>query len=355
MEQYNLALAMLDLMPCPALLVKDGTIIHANPAAGDLRQLVGSRFEDVLITGRQEYRDYDSGQLNLTFQFNGQTINAAVTCTEGYQLILPELDSENPELRALALASQNLRSPLSDAMIVTEHFLPRGEENTASNPHYAKINRSLYQLQRVVSNMSDAYLYSQKPFSQMEVRCITDVMAELFERCGALIAHTGITLTYTGIDEPVYGLIDAEKLERAVENLLSNAVKFAPKNGLVDARLTRKGNMLYLTISDNGSGIRPDIRQTLFSRHLRQPGLDDSRNGLGLGLTIARSIATLHGGTLLMQPAKEQGTRFTMTIAIRSSEKDNFRSPILRIDYAGERDHALMEFSEFLPSSLYER
>ena len=63
----------------------------------------------------------------------------------------------------------------------------------------------------------------------------------------------------------------------------------------------------------------------------------------------------LHGGTVLIDHPEGAGTRITMTLAIRQAPPGNLRSPRLRIDYAGERDHGLVELADVLPASLYEK
>ena len=70
-------------------------------------------------------------------------------------------------------------------------------------------------------------------------------------------------------------------------------------------------------------------------------------------MVLVRAVATLHGGTVLIDRSKEGGTRITMTLQQRSRTESKVRSPLMRIDYAGERDHGLQELADVLPSSLY--
>ena len=92
----------------------------------------------------------------------------------------------------------------------------------------------------------------------------------------------------------------------------------------------------------------------MFSRYLRQPALEDSRYGIGLGMVLIRTAAANHGGAVLIDQPEGTGTRITMTLSIRQSKETVLRSNILRVDYAGERDHGLIELSDCLPAELYE-
>ena len=96
------------------------------------------------------------------------------------------------------------------------------------------------------------------------------------------------------------------------------------------------------------------MRGTVYSRYRRQPGMEDNRFGIGLGMVLIRSTATAHGGTVLIDHPSEGGVRLTMTLAIKQNLDSAVRASIMQVDYAGERDHSLIELSDVLPSSLYE-
>ena len=184
------------------------------------------------------------------------------------------------------------------------------------------------------------------------MRDICAVLDEIFQKAEILTAHTGIRLEYTGYPQQVYTLVDADKIERAVWNILSNAIKFTDAGETISAVLFRRGNSMYLSISDTGCGIADNLRGSIFSRYTRQPSIEDSRNGLGLGMVLIRKAAAIHGGTVLVDQQEGRGTRITVSFAVRQGEA-MLRSPRLRVDYTGERDHGLVELSGVLPARLY--
>ena len=136
-------------------------------------------------------------------------------------------------------------------------------------------------------------------------------------------------------------------------NILSNCIRFTPTGGQIQATLTRKGKRLCLTVQDSGSGIADSVRGSVFRRYLRQPAIEDSRYGLGLGMVMIRAAASHHGGAVLIDRPPQGGTRVTVTLAIRQDPVSQLRSPLLKVDYAGERDHALIELSDVLPAEFY--
>jgi signal transduction histidine kinase len=186
----------------------------------------------------------------------------------------------------------------------------------------------------------------------MQTQDINALLEELFQSSIPLVSHAGVQLQYTGLDSPVYGLVDAEKLERGVSNMLSNAVKFSPKGSCVEAKLTRRGSMLYLTVCDGSGDTSENLRGTsLHSRYRRDPGIEDGRYGIGLGMVLIRAAAAIHGGTILIEDGDR--VRMTMSIAIRQNSEGIVRTNRLLVDYAGEWDHRLIELSEVLPAELY--
>ncbi len=351
MEQNTDILQMLELISSPAFCVKDGILTAANPEAQRCGLSVGQSVMDFLLTGQQEYPKFREGCLHLTMKVAGESYGACVSRMNDFDVFVTEQDAELAQLQAMALAAQELRTPLSNIMAVAEDLFPLcGSDGDSLT---AQLNKGLYQLQRIICNMSDAYCYSRESNARLEIRDMGALWAEFFAHSIELFDHTNVNLRFIGLTEKVFSLADGEKLERAANNVLSNALKFTPTGGTVEASLTRRGNMLYLTIQNSGSGTPAELRSNLFDRFLRQPGIEDTRHGIGLGMVLIRSVAAMHGGTVLLEQTQDGGLRLTISMAICQKDDTFVYSAPLRVDYAGERDHALIELSECLPASLY--
>ena len=206
---------------------------------------------------------------------------------------------------------------------------------------------------RLISNMADAERYTGLDDPHFEKTELCSFFKEIAEKSDATLEETQVRIHYSCPETPVFTLLDRERMERAVLNLLSNAVKFSNPGHHVAIKLSRSGKFACLTVEDEGDGIAAHVQGTLCHRYMREPAIEDIRFGLGLGMTLVRSAAAAHGGTVLLQQAN--GTKVAMTMKIRNTETHELRSPALRIgDYAGGRDLGLLEFSEILPFSKYD-
>lgn len=354
MEQITDAMEMVDLMSLGAFCVKDGVIVKVNPLAASRMIRQGDLVAALLETGADQYEAFHQGTLYLTLALSGRNVGASVTRKKEFDLFVLDHDSERSDLHALGLAARELRDPLSGLMVCSSRLLSDAHDaNPQIREHLSRMNRSLYQLLRLVGNMSDAGRYSDSGTGNFELWDLRAVVAETAAKAAVLAEYTGIRLEQELHPEPIFTLMDEEKLVRALLNLLSNAMKFTPGGQSVLVRLVRRDNMVQLSVRDTGCGIPDSLRSGIFTRYNREPGLEDSRFGIGLGLVLVRSAAMLHGGTVLVDHPEGIGTRVTITLPIRPGTGKELRSPILKVDYAGELDHGLIEFSELLPSELY--
>ena len=355
MAQSNDSAGMLDLMIHPGFCVKDNLVVKTNAAADNLRIQVGTPVQKLLATGKKEYSHFTGGCLYLVLDVHGKRCSASVNRMEDMDIFL--IDQEAPEsLQVLSLAARQLRDPLTSIMSVSGDLF--SDFAASGNPHVleqlARIQRGYYQMLRIIGNMSDAERYSDERPLAPELIDITALMAETFEKANTLLKDAGINFTFSLPRSPVLGLASREMLERAVLNLLSNSLKFTPKGGSVSAALARRGNTLTLTVQDTGEGITEAVRSSIFHRYLRPSAPEDHRHGIGLGMVLVRSAAVHHNGTVLVDCPEGSGIRVTMTIAIRSNPETVVQTPRLRIDYAGELDHTLIELSQVLPPDAYE-
>ncbi|MDO5546288.1 MAG: HAMP domain-containing sensor histidine kinase [Eubacteriales bacterium] len=344
MEETKGAPDLLDLMVQPGFYVENFTIQRLNAAAEGLLLAPGMDIRPLIDAGLEEYQTFEGGCLYLRLRLSGNGVGASVTRQGGMDAFVLDTRECDSALQALSLAARELRDPLA-AIMVSAGALEGNEAQLAL------LNRGIHQMLRVIGNMSDAGRVP--PASRQETMDIDALFCEVFEKAAALAETANVTIRYQGLEKPVLCLADREQLERAALNLISNALKFAPAGGKIDASLTKCGKILRFSIRDNGPGFAQNLLGSVYNRYLRQPCIEEGRNGLGLGMVLVRSAAASHGGAVLIDQPEGGGARVSMTMAIRQNSSGILRSPVLRVDYAGEQDHALVELADCLPPSLY--
>lgn len=351
MEELSQIHTMLQLMAQPAFWVEDGVISHVNQAASRRLIEAGQPFAPMILSGGEEYEAFSAGTLYMTLSVAGRPEGARVTRMENGNMVTLAQSAGTEQLRAMAVAANILKDRLSAVMSVSERILPgvaaQGSESAAQA---AQMNHRLYQMMRTLNNMTDAVEYVQAQPGRMESIEICAFLEELLEKSATLGQQDGILLAYELPNERIFTLADTEMLERSVFNLLSNAIKLATPKTTVRAKLAHKNKRLYISISSTHPST--GSQKNMFDHYLREPGLESIHDGVGLGMVLVRSTATLHGGAVLVDQT-EDGSRVTMTLQVKSNAPNQVRSPILRFDYAGEHDHCLLELADVLSAHHY--
>ena len=347
MNRMNDLPGWLNRYSCPAFTVKENRITACNSSAEALLLTSGMDVRELLATGSEEYAAFCNGCLYLKLKTSAKGCGATVTNVEDSHLFLLDQEPEDADLRSLSLAARELRNPLSNLMIAADALMRSANET--QQEQLARLNRSLHQIHRLVNNMSDAG--RSDLLTPAGIHDWNRLFHDVFEKISSQLEGTKVQLTYEGLSQSVYGLANEGQLERAVLNIVSNAMKFMSEGGTIHARLTQHGNMLQLTVQDSGSGIAENVLGTVFTRYQRQPGIEDSRYGIGLGMVLIRSAAADHDGTVLIDCPEGKGTRITMTMAIRQ-DAPALKTPIISPSVDSYRQ-VLTELSESLPWEFY--
>jgi len=132
---------------------------------------------------------------------------------------------------------------------------------------------------------------------------------------GARLAQGRRVTVRLGAVEPAGLMGDAVALERALLNLVDNAVRYTPAGGKVEISAGPTGDWVEIAVQDSGPGIAPADVERAFEPFVRlEAARAKETEGAGLGLAIARSIVTAHGGTLTVESTPGAGSRFTIRL-----------------------------------------
>jgi two-component system sensor histidine kinase CreC len=105
-------------------------------------------------------------------------------------------------------------------------------------------------------------------------------------------------------------------LAQAVGNLVQNALEFSPPESVVTVAVARDGTTLLVTIEDSGPGVPVFALDKVFDRFYSLPRPDTGRKSSGLGLSIVREIAALHGGEIILENRVSGGVRARLKLPV---------------------------------------
>jgi signal transduction histidine kinase len=213
----------------------------------------------------------------------------------------------------LAMLGHELRNPLaaiSNASRLLEH--PRADAETERQAREI-IGRQVRQLSRLTDDLLDAgRTVTGKIVLQREP---VDLAAAAAHALEGLKPRTDGHRIVQELD-PAWVDADPMRLEQIISNLLVNAVKYTPAGGAIRVHVKREGGAALLQVADDGIGMSPDLTARAFDLFVQGArGLDRAHGGLGIGLTLVRRLAELHGGSASAYSAGPgQGSEFSVRL-----------------------------------------
>jgi signal transduction histidine kinase len=117
--------------------------------------------------------------------------------------------------------------------------------------------------------------------------------------------------------DPPLVVADRSRMQQALANLIVNAIRYAPQGTPILVVAHRKGDALRIEVRDHGPGVAAEDRQKIFDKFFRGQNANGTA-GSGLGLAIARSLVTLHGGTLEYEENPGGGSSFVTVLPLAS-------------------------------------
>lgn len=217
----------------------------------------------------------------------------------------------------LAMLSHELRTPLNAILGYTRMLKTGAVPPDRHESALAVIERNGTILAQILEDLLDvSRIVSGK--LRMEVRPI-DLAPVITDAVGTIRPAAdakGITLK---VDVSAGGLMlnaDRDRLQQVLWNLLNNAVKFTPAGGTIRIEAAATERAIEVVVSDTGRGIPPALLPHIFERFMQvdtRPGRE--HRGLGLGLSIARHLVEMHGGTIAADSEGEgRGSTFRVTL-----------------------------------------
>jgi len=229
---------------------------------------------------------------------------------------------ERLKAKLVEMISHDLRSPMS-AMQITLNILSSGSLGELPEPVTSRINRAELSLAQMVDMLDDFLELEKLDSAVIELDYQQTEATEIIRLARGLIEELASKkkLTIETQSDEVSLRADKPRLVRVLTNLLSNAIKFSPANSTITIVGRKENEDVVFEVTDQGPGIDKGDQATIFERFTQtSAGKQQSKGGIGLGLSVCKAIVDAHGGTIRLESEKGQGCKFIVSLPCGTME-----------------------------------
>jgi two-component system CheB/CheR fusion protein len=192
------------------------------------------------------------------------------------------------------------------------------------------MDRQSQQMAHLLDDLLEASRVTQNKIELKKERVdLNTAVNEASESVRDQMEARGIHFERNLLREPLPVVGDSARLQQIQVNLLNNAAKYTHRGGRVRLTTERDGDQAVIRVRDDGAGIGPEMLEAVFDLFVQSGRtLDRSGGGLGVGLTLVRSLVTLHGGTVAAHSDGEgQGSEFVVRLPLAADGEGQLRAP----------------------------
>jgi CheY-like chemotaxis protein/signal transduction histidine kinase len=212
----------------------------------------------------------------------------------------------------LATVSHELRTPLT-AILGWARLLSGGLAAPKCEHAYQVIERNARAQAQLIEDLLDtSRIISGQMRLELKITDLTRIIDQAVESLKPTLELKNIQLRRVVPKIPIRIRADAARLQQIIWNLLFNAAKFTPSGGHVEIAVEQREAHVQVSVTDDGQGIEPEFLEFVFDRFKQaEGGITRAHGGLGLGLSITRHLAELHGGSISVHSeGKGRGAAF---------------------------------------------
>ena len=217
--------------------------------------------------------------------------------------------------------SHELKTPLTNIRMYAELLQMTGNDKDEKSARYLEVVTSESQrLSRLIDNV---LTFGRQQRGALKLRksggSVDEVIGSVLESFRPSLESKGVKVRFEA-GAPDRVLFDADVLRQIVSNLLGNVEKYAPESGEAQVHSRREGDRTIISVSDRGPGVPSAEAEKIFEPFVRLSSqVSDGVAGTGIGLSIARELARLHGGDLTLQPS-ENGAAFQVILVTQPEQ-----------------------------------
>jgi PAS domain S-box-containing protein len=212
-------------------------------------------------------------------------------------------DADERKNQFLAMLAHELRNPLAPISNAVQIMRVEGPNGPSFQWSINVIADQVKHMTRMIDDLLDVSRITRgKVDLQRQTIDLADVVGLAVEASRPLLEDYRHTLTVQLPPNSILLDADPARISQVLSNLLNNAAKYTPEGGEISLVTEESGNDVIIRVRDNGIGITPDLLPKMFDLFVQaDQSLSRSRGGLGIGLTVVRSLVEMHDGTVTVQ------------------------------------------------------
>ncbi len=265
-------------------------------------------------------KEIDSFENSIVLSLVGECALALENLFNAKEKELAAVLAENEQLRAnlLRAISHDLRTPLTAISGNASNLISNAssfDEQTKLSIYNDIYNDSMWLINLVENLLSITRLEEGRMNLNFTAELIDEVVAEAVKHVHSRQGGQKITVVHK--DEFLLAKMDTRLIIQVIINILDNAIKYTPKNSMITITTEKQKDKAIISIADNGAGILDELKERVFDMFYTGANkLADSRRSIGLGLSLCKSIISVHGGEIFVKDNVPSGAIFTFTLPI---------------------------------------
>ncbi|MCL4109044.1 UNVERIFIED_CONTAM: hypothetical protein GTU68_032167 [Idotea baltica] len=306
------------------------------------------------VLWRNDGTSFPTEYWSYPIHHDGELVGAVVTFLDISERHAHEVairDAIDRRDQFLAMLSHELRTPLHATLNAVRVMERCPDDPESLSRSHDVIQRQSSQMSHLLDDLLDVSRITQ---GRIELRkrplVLLDVVQPAVDALELIMSGRHQSLSVSNYDEPLWVIGDAARLQQIIVNLLNNASKYSPDDSKIELELTKEANEAVIRVHDSGAGIASDRLESIFELFVQNDQtLDRAGGGMGIGLTLVRSLVGLHGGSVR---AMSEGTGYGSTFEVRlplvppplrdkaltDNRKDGQRTLVLVEDDADSRE-----------------
>ena len=273
-----------------------------------------------IIAVYKNEKEIDSFENSIVLSLVGECALALENLFNAKEKELAAVLAENEQLRAnlLRAISHDLRTPLTAISGNASNLISNAssfDEQTKLSIYNDIYNDSMWLINLVENLLSITRLEEGRMNLNFTAELIDEVVAEAVKHVHMRQGRQKITVVHK--DEFLLAKMDTRLIIQVIINILDNAIKYTPKDSMITITTEKQKDKAIISIADNGAGILDELKERVFDMFYTGANkLADSRRSIGLGLSLCKSIISVHGGEIFVKDNVPSGAIFTFTLPI---------------------------------------